>query len=191
LGQKEADLRRPEWEIATADLLRSVESRHDFDLGWRGYQIARQATYTAGSAFAAWVHRLLDRGPKGPESKLQWEVRPELAPAELEEAMEECQKPFQLWNVERACRDEEFELLPVPKFSVGASARLDPVLVFAPAATRALSSFIEETKIRKLTQDLERRHFRSLLRDPLPYGRADDEDPQGDDTWDAPRGRGE
>ncbi len=181
-----AHLSVPEWQLATVELQRSLEARRDFDLGWRGYRIAREATYTAGSSFAAWVHKLLARQPKAPESRLKWTVRPELAPADLEEAMEECQKPFQLWNVERAVRDDEFELEPVPKFSVGGSAHLDPVLVFAPAATRALSTWIEEQKISKLTQHLQQRHFRSLLRDPLPYGRPDDEDPQSAPGEDSP-----
>jgi hypothetical protein len=105
-----------------------------------------------------------------------------LSPNDVGEALEECQKPFHLWNVERTeidAEEQEFRLEPLSKFQVGDAAQLDPLPVFTPAATLDLCRQVEEQKIAKFIAERERIHFRQLLREPLPFGRPDDEDPQG------------
>lgn len=90
------------------------------------------------------------------------------------------QKPFHLWNVERVEEDEPLAFERQQPLRVGAAARLPEELLVPrriEKATRALKAWLDDQEFQATVAKMDRQRFRRLLREPLPYGRKDDEPP--------------
>lgn len=106
-------------------------------------------------------------------------------PESVAKALKRCQKPFHLWNVERVEHEDPLAFERRDGLRVGGAA-LVPDDLRVPRrvekASRALREWLEEQAFRDTMVKMDRRRFLRLLRDPLPYGRKDDEPRDDDDV---------
>lgn len=127
------------------------------------------STTLAGRVDPRWACRELERDDL-PESVIK--------------GLQRCQKPFHLWNVERVEHDEALDFERLDALRVGRAAALPEDLRVprrVEKASGALREWVEEQAFREAMLKMDRRRFQKLLRDPLPYGRSDD-DPGDDDV---------
>ncbi|MGE0711486.1 MAG: hypothetical protein AB7N76_24505 [Planctomycetota bacterium] len=142
---------------------------------------------SAGARSAEFVEQVLrDRARAGAEARFAWNVlgRDEV-PRHVLEQMNRVQKPFQLWNVQRVEVKGAFELVPQEPFRVGGAAAPsgeEGMPRALPTSTAALRGLREEQEMEEMRARMNRQRFRQLLRDPLPYGKRDDE-PEDAPAW--------
>lgn len=102
------------------------------------------------------------------------------------------QKPFHLWNVERAVHDPPAAFEPQPAVRLGTAAVL-PEELRVPRrlkkATHVLEECVDSASMRDDMAKLDRLQFLQLLRRPLPFGRPEDPPAEGR-TEAAPRRAG-
>ncbi|MCO5167045.1 MAG: hypothetical protein M9894_11840 [Planctomycetes bacterium] len=107
---------------------------------------------------------------------------PDAIPEAVTKGLRRNQKPFHLWNVERIEEDEPLAFERQQPLRLGAAARLPDELRVPrriEKATRALKAWLDDQEFHATVAKMDRQRFRRLLREPLPYGRKDDEPPTG------------
>ncbi len=109
----------------------------------------------------------------------RWACAPrEELPDAVRRALQRCQKPFHLWNVERVEHGDGPAFERRDPLRVGAGAALPEELRVprrVAKASRALREWIDEEGFRDAMLEMDRRRFQKLLREPLPFGRKDDD----------------
>ncbi|HBP21673.1 MAG TPA: hypothetical protein DEA08_28295, partial [Planctomycetes bacterium] len=136
-----------------------------------------------GERALAFCRRLVEASAgEGVERRFEWELMDrEQVPAKVRKGMNEAQKPFHLWNVERIEETGQYQLVPGPRYVVGEATKdLAPrgMPQGVETATRALRAWLDAQELEDLRVRMNERRFRELLRQPLPYGRGDEDDEQ-------------
>ncbi len=127
---------------------------------------------TPGEALDAFAAARVARSEReGPGRVVEAEV-----PARVGRALKHCQKPFQLWNVNRIEQTYDFELKPGPELKVGGAASL-PEELRPPRqlekATAALMAWIDDQAFEAMIAKGNRERARRVWREPLPFGKPD------------------
>ena len=133
-----------------------------------------------GERALAFCERLARASAKeGVQRRFEWsQLEREQIPSKVRKGMNEAQKPFHLWNVERIDESGPYRMVPGPRYVVGeATQDLAPrgMPKGVETSTRALRAWLEGQEMEELRQRMNERRFRELLRQPLPYGRSEDE----------------
>ncbi len=133
--------------------------------------------HTPGEAADRWVMRLGRARRQRPPTVREEAIEP---PERIATAMRRCQKPFQLWNVNRVQQTEPYALEPGPELKLGGAADLPEELRVprrVEKATTALKEWVEDQEFEAMLRKGDARRLKQALREPLPFGKPD---PKGD-----------
>ena len=109
----------------------------------------------------------------GAGERSDWSFGRSVSQAVLD-ALEQCHKPFQLWNVDRIELDEPFELEPQPELKVGQACQIPAELQarrFPQTSTQVLVKQIDYAKFQRECDRANGEEYRYLWREPLPFGK--------------------
>lgn len=133
---------------------------------------------TAVAAFAARV--CAAHAQEGLEERFRVEEgdRTTSVPARVREGLNDNQKPFHLWNVERVVEKPYFMLETQAPYRVGLAADEDPdaprgMPQGRPSSSAELARALEEEAAARAAEDAAAAARRALWDQPLPFGREE------------------
>jgi hypothetical protein len=176
-GEPAAPAEDVPWDTEEARAYGDVVARrfHVVRVPWADVRAGWRSGSDRLASFAAWLERAAGTSDRVAP---RLDVREVDAPGGVRRALESCQKPFQLWNVERIEAVETFALKPVTPLRVGQAAQLSeeqrpPRKI--DKATRTLVDLLEERAFRALMDEKNRAQQARIWIDPLPFGVAEEE----------------
>jgi hypothetical protein len=148
-------------------------------VGRVGAEVEADAAERATRDALAFVDRLAERPKPGhAQERFDWRVldRQEEIPWKVLSALNNCQKPFHLWNCERSVLDHPYQLDRRAPFTVGGAAAEGPEGMPAEleTATEAFVQHLKDERLERASHARVRARDKELWSKPLPYGKPDE-----------------